>query len=560
MGAYRRWWLEWELWVLVLLVGVIHMSRLTATVIRGEEAHRGQVAQEMLASGDWIVPRLQGDLFLSRPPVQNWAIALVDAIHGQADELPVRLPSAMAVLLTVILIYGYGRTFLTPLGAAVAGAAYATMGHMLQLAQLGETEAIYALELGGALLCWHWADTSGKRPLLSWCVGYALAAAGMLTKGPQAPVYFASAVAAFLLLEGRGRELLRRQHWAGVAVFLTIWAAWQIPFSLRVGPYNTWTILSGDIAMRVNHHSWAAFFNHLATFPLEVFGCMLPWSVLLLPFLWPAFRRGVGPAAGHVRFLACVVAVTFPTCWLVTAARNRYFVAIYPCIVPLMGLAVDRCCQAAAPAARSAMWRHLLGGVGLVMPFLGLWVVAATVLGLGPQFGAQPPWFAAVCLVSGVALGATALVAARRPHATWNYVGLLAMVAFLGLLHTGVVTNVLADIGEPIRKNVLELKQRLPPGTQLVSLGTIEPNFAYYYGEPIRQIPRKQLAAHLQEDWEYFCIGCDENDPKCDFPHEVVARIKCWPLPSPDRKAVVLIGRRLGVGLVGLRPGVGVVR
>ena len=53
----------------------------------------------MLASGDFIVPRQQGLPFLSRPPVQNWAIALVSLVRGKTDPVAIRLPSVLAVLL-----------------------------------------------------------------------------------------------------------------------------------------------------------------------------------------------------------------------------------------------------------------------------------------------------------------------------------------------------------------------------------------------------------------------------------------------------------------------------
>src|SRR5262249_18579312 len=156
----------------------------------GEEPRRGQVAREMINSGDWIVPRQQGEPFLSRPPVQNWAIALVALARGGVDFIAIRLPSVIALLLTTALIYAFGRTFLSRLGALWAAAAYPTMGLVLQFGWLGETESLYTLVVAGSLIAWRWADVKQK-PLVGWCLGYGLAAVGMLTKGPQAPVYFA---------------------------------------------------------------------------------------------------------------------------------------------------------------------------------------------------------------------------------------------------------------------------------------------------------------------------------------------------------------------------------
>ena len=48
---------ELEVLVLALLVAVLYFSRLTDLTIRGEESRWARVAQEMISSGDWIVPR-----------------------------------------------------------------------------------------------------------------------------------------------------------------------------------------------------------------------------------------------------------------------------------------------------------------------------------------------------------------------------------------------------------------------------------------------------------------------------------------------------------------------
>src|SRR6266567_3596091 len=115
--ARTRWWLEPELALLVLFVIGAYFTRMTDLTIRGEESRRGLIAREMLTTGDWIVPRCQGVPLFSRPPLQNWLIAGVSLVRGDVDKVALRLPSDCAILLTVILIYAYARTFLTRLGA-----------------------------------------------------------------------------------------------------------------------------------------------------------------------------------------------------------------------------------------------------------------------------------------------------------------------------------------------------------------------------------------------------------------------------------------------------------
>src|SRR5260221_9094328 len=128
-----RWWREPELALLLLFVLGAYFTRMTDLSMRGEESRRGLIAREMLTTGDWIVPRCQGVPLFSRPPLQNWLIAGVSLVRGDVDKVALRLPSDCAILLTVILIYAYARTFLTRMGAFIAGAAYASISQVLKI-------------------------------------------------------------------------------------------------------------------------------------------------------------------------------------------------------------------------------------------------------------------------------------------------------------------------------------------------------------------------------------------------------------------------------------------
>ncbi len=217
-----RFWREPELWLLVLVAAGTYLTRLDALPIRGEEPRRARVAYEMLTTGDWIVPRQQGDIYLSRPPLANWLIAGAGYFRQEIDSVAVRLPSALATVLTSILIYAYCRAWLTRLGAFAAGVAFSTTAMVIELGRLGETEAVFTLLVSASLLLWHWGYERGWSPAATWCLGYALAALAGLTKGPQGPVYFVAPAIVYLdrsarlalfvqsLAPGRNRDVFGR--------------------------------------------------------------------------------------------------------------------------------------------------------------------------------------------------------------------------------------------------------------------------------------------------------------------------------------------------------------
>ncbi|HVT30277.1 MAG TPA: glycosyltransferase family 39 protein, partial [Lacipirellulaceae bacterium] len=137
---------------LVAGVSAIYGARLTLEPLVGEETRWATGAREMLATGDWIVPRQQGHIFPERPPMTMWAMAAVGWLRGDVDPIAVRLPSVVAVVLTVLLIYGYLRSFASIVAAVVAALAYATMGQVLQIGRFGESEAFFALLVSASLL------------------------------------------------------------------------------------------------------------------------------------------------------------------------------------------------------------------------------------------------------------------------------------------------------------------------------------------------------------------------------------------------------------------------
>jgi 4-amino-4-deoxy-L-arabinose transferase-like glycosyltransferase len=380
----------------------------------------------------------------------------------------------------------------------------------------------------------------------------------MLTKGPQAPVYFVAGVGAFLIVSGRWRELLRWPHAVGLALFLAIWGAWQIPFWLRTTGTESLDLLTVEIAMRFQDATPISFLRHLATFPVEVLVCMLPWSVLLLAYLRRDFRRTFGAAAADVRFLACAAAVTFPTCWLVPGARARYFVPLYPCLALLIGLVVQRCCQTST-ASWARLWTWYRRSFGLAMPALGAWVLAATAMGWTSALGAQSLGLATLFTVALTLLGVFVFCSTengRSPGPSWTALlrtaatghpkaAILGLAAFVGLLFSGLITNVVIARGRPLAQHMAEARQRLPEGAELVSIGPADPTFAFFYGQPMRQLPWEPAALAKETDWTYFCVDLSDSRFKCDFPYEELAVACCEPHDSPHPLGLVMIGRRL---------------
>lgn len=547
----KRWWREWEFWALAAMVAAIYFSRIADLPIRGEETRRAMVACEILQTGDWIVPRQQGQPFLSRPPVGSWPIAWLAEATGDLSLIAVRLPTVIATLLTTLLIYAYSRQFLSRLGSLSAGLAFATFVQVLQLGRVAETEATFTLFTAGALLIWHWGYSQGWPAWRTWCAVYALVAIAMLVKSLQAPVYFCGAVGLFLLWHRDWRFLFSRAHLAGLLVFAALVAAWQIPFYQQLGWTAVRQVWSGDVGIRLEKVTPAVVAAHLASYPFEVLGCLLPWSLLLPAYLWPQFRRVIGNAVPLMTFALCAWLVALPTCWFVPNARPRYLMPLYPLAAPLVGLIVDRLFAVGSQGIATVRMGWRIYRSAAVLSIIG----GATAVALASWFRplqfpqiAQPAWFAAVYLIAATAAVTILLWHKSEWSRRTGTVAMLTLSGFVGLTVSGVAVNSMTALDPHSELTVAQLKERIPKDVHLASFGKVETMFSYHWREPIalacNQLP--QQPADVPQGCDYFCFNSNsEQQVRLPFPWRVEASINCQRTADDPTGKVVIVGRRI---------------
>ncbi|MBY0228538.1 MAG: glycosyltransferase family 39 protein [Gemmataceae bacterium] len=513
--------------LLVLLVVAAHWLRAGELPVRGEEGLRAQIGLEMARSGDWVVPRVQGEPFLSRPPLHNWLIAASCAAFGGPSAWAIRFPSLLAALLTVLLVHGYARTFLPRLGAFAAGAACATFAEMFTTYAQAETEAVFILLVAASLLVWHHGFTRGWPDLLLWPTAYALIALAMLAKGPQPPVYFAGAVGGWLLLTGQWRKALTLGHLAGIALCAALVAAWWVPCVQRIGRDATWVVFAGDSQGRFRGWTLDAVLSHLAVFPAETLACTLPWSPALLAFLLPSVRRAL-PATGHSSFLALACGLAFLSIWIPPAGMTRYYAPLYPCLAVLIGAALAACAEQGVLARASAV---LVPGILGLAAFVALAPFAApgTAVAEKPLPG----------LVLALALAACALPLLRRPGEGWAFVPALALFAALAV--GGAMANVRARWLQDAGPAVARIKAALPPGTRLASIGQMRSLFLYHFGDPVEPRPIDGI-----EEGGYFVTPSNPAaPPHLPFAWEVVGFVSLDRRRSEKPAQLLVVGRRL---------------
>lgn len=215
--------------LVVVLPGLLLYPCLSFRLLEPDEGRYAQIPREMLVRGDWVVPHLQGQPYLDKPPLMYWLVMLSYRVFGVHDWAA-RIPAALAVHGSILATFLFGRRLVGE-RAALAGAlllslapGFTSIGRLLILDGLLAccvTVSLFAAfeAVRGDRLKWGW-----------WLLAAAASGLGLLTKGPVVEVLLAPPLWAWLRLTGRGAKV----GWQPVATFLGVVLAVNLPWYVAI--------------------------------------------------------------------------------------------------------------------------------------------------------------------------------------------------------------------------------------------------------------------------------------------------------------------------------------
>jgi 4-amino-4-deoxy-L-arabinose transferase-like glycosyltransferase len=347
-----------------------------------DEPRFASLARDMVASGDWLFPRVGGDLYQDKPPVYFWLLALSYAAFGSV-RWSFLLPSVLAAGGTLLLVYSlatrlHGRR--AGLGAALLVGCSVQFVQVMRGAQIDPTLLFFC-----TLSLW-----SFSRHLLfgpdwrAYFLGGLAAGLGTITKGVGflplllVPLYFAMRGPRWGLapLAGGG------WRWALAPLGFAIAAGlWLLPMLVAVAGSADPALAAyrDEILFQQTVKRYASSWHHLKPwyfFLVEVIPPLwLPASALLF-WLVPRWRRDFAARRG---------AVWLPLFWVLVV------VAFFSASPGKRGIYLLPALPAFAIAA-SAHLEELLGrrGVGRAsLALAALLALPGLVLALGQLAGVE---------------------------------------------------------------------------------------------------------------------------------------------------------------------------
>jgi len=276
--ASQRWRSHMLLLFLVLPACLLYPC-MSFRLFEPDEGRYAEIPREMLARGEWIVPYLNGQPYLDKPPLMYWLIMASYSVLGVHDWAA-RLVPAVAIHGGVLLTYLLGRRSLGERAACWGALAlllapgFTSMGRLLLLD--GVLTALVLL----ALLC---AFEAARGQVFAWrWWGFAALACGLgvLTKGPVAVLLVLPPVWLHGRLSGQRNPGLRAWLVFG-ALVLAVALPWYAAVCLRTPDFARHFLWEHNVVRFLapfDHQRPVWFYG-----PVLLLG-LLPASLLLLPF------------------------------------------------------------------------------------------------------------------------------------------------------------------------------------------------------------------------------------------------------------------------------------
>lgn len=366
-----------------------------------DEPRFALVARDMVASGDWLIPRVGGELYPDKPPLYFWLLAAGYALTGSL-RASFLLPSLLSAIGCVVLVYDLARRLWNREAGLIAATLLLLTVQFVWQARQAQIDATLCfwttLSLYGLLRHlllgpqWPW-----------YVVGCAAAGFGVITKG----VGFLPLLIfiPWILLNVRSRVVTWRigtLRWLlGPLAFAAAIAFWLVPMLLVAQADPAVAAYRDEILFVQTAERYLDAWHHVEPFwyfLVEVIPVLWLPGIALVPWLLPRWRD-----AWRSRDSAIVLLLAWTSIVLVFFSASSGKRGVY--VLPAVPAFVLACAPYVLELAQKRAVRR-------VVYTLTLGIAAACVVGIAYLFS-RPAKHAEIVRAYGLdPIGPAALIAA----------------------------------------------------------------------------------------------------------------------------------------------------
>ncbi len=489
-------------------------------------------AREMLASGDWVVPRFGDVPRLRKPPLGYWVIASTASVLGEVNELTARIPAAVSGgLLAVLMGFWAGRWYGRSVGVA-AGLVQLTSAYVLIFARKTEVDMLLCLlttsvmflaafdprlELRGdpiEPIRRRWTTIFNGR----WTLIFGLLGLTWLAKFHFGLVMTAGAVGLFCLIQRHWRAMVAPINpvgWALLALGAGLW-----PYLVLQQLPDAWSVWRTETLGRLDELDKQPFWFYLP----HLMWLTLPWTPLALFAVRSSWQKAwsrqgtVSPLAGNSsqqyversreRFLWIWLLVQL---LVVSATANKHKHYIMPAL-PVFSIWSGRqlvrlvnYLKAYAPTI--ATLHHSANVVGTIVAA----VTAGFVLAHKYPYLSESIVVAISVLATGV-LCSLWLWKLRRPVHGLSLTGVTSLAVYMITMSSLMPGR---DHRQPAADFAKQTRDSVPPGTPVFTYALGMDSTVYYLDEPVQRVESpEELQQKLKEHPEAHVLTYEHLAPQ----------------------------------------------
>lgn len=373
-----------SLLVVLLVPAAFLYPTLGFHLLEPDEGRYAQIPREMVAGGSWVVPTLQGEPYLDKPPLLYWLVALSYRAFGVSPGAA-RLVPAGCVHVTILAVYLLGRRSVGERAAFWAALLLSVAPGFVSIARLLLLDGLLTLCVTLSVLCGFEAVRTGVFRPGWWLASATASGLGFLTKGPVSEVLLLVPLWVYGLLARGSRGGAGREAASGSAgeadagparippVWYAVFAAVVLVVNLPwyVAVYREQPEFLGHFFWRHNVMRFLQPFDHLQPVwyyvPILAAGLM-PGTILFVAYFRALLRsddprNGPASVAGGFWLLAGLWCVFFFSCS--GSKLPTYILPAYPFLCLALGEYVAR-----SPWNTATTTRLLVGGMAVLLLFV----------------------------------------------------------------------------------------------------------------------------------------------------------------------------------------------
>ncbi len=309
----------------IVAVGFLSLNIWGYDLWAPDEPRYAQVAREMLDSGNWFTPHVNGEPYMEKPPVFFWLIAAVSVPFGDVSAVTARTPSVIAGALTVMLTYVLALRLFNDRVAWWSAIVLMTTARFWWQARTGQIDMVLTMLMVLALYAfWRNAELPARR----WrAVFFAMIAIALLTKGPPGIIFPLLLWIAYHW--GRREERKRFPLALGVIAAAIVALLWFVPARFAVANADAGAAIGQDVYRQVIGRALLGVskaqppWYYLLELPVD----LMPWT-LIAPWaiLWTWRNR-------RTDAMRLLIAWTIPALVLfslIAGKRQVYLLPLFP--------------------------------------------------------------------------------------------------------------------------------------------------------------------------------------------------------------------------------------